>query len=724
MDFRRYQSKDRHKRLQQAFIYGFPDNVNKRNVNDKCMMYRTQPIHFLLECAEPKLKDLEYLCSLGSDLHNRGGLVRSSPLKMLVLRHTHLRKDLIYCLFDHCFAKNSLSFGLVLFHLEEIFFQIKNQQRFKLLFDFLKIVLVYLFERKGKINQKEITNEKNLNLKKVKQEKEKEKEKEQEKEKEKEKEKEEEKEEEEKKKEEKKLTTINFILDCLKNKEDLTKCKELINNNKIDLQYQEKNTRCNLIHALILSDRADNLALKLEIIQQIIQHNQNNTKAILNQKINWINFTELHLISMLHNNVRKQGFPLQLTKLFLANGSDLNLVDDCQCSGNNSDLNSDIEKKSIFSKSQRRISESTSCGNPLYLHLQQKTINEEIVKYHLENESNVLLYEPKPNNRSEQSSFSESMFRKKSAFELLCSHECNSLEIFKMFFKAGVNLKDYQGSVDQRRIINLVCSRGNPTLEIIRFLIESGERIVSGKLETQTIYYIVFNHKCQEKYEIIKYFNEIGAGFKIDCSSKQNIVHFMCSRSNFPKFEQALFLILNIVKKYNWNLNSSDRVGYTPLHLMMEFYNSISVPFLKKIVNEHGGDLEAIEKDGCSPLHYYFKQKNFDPQIVDFCVGKIKNKKLLQTVLKDNLNIINFICRYQTPLIDKIKYIAKNYTVDFDLASEIRKETPLHLICRSSVLCKEIIVFLIENGCDINRINIENKTPLNFLFRKWVDLFE
>ncbi|KAJ3440156.1 ankyrin repeat-containing protein [Anaeramoeba flamelloides] len=686
---------ERHQENLRKFMSRFPNNVNSENINQKYHPLQPQAIHYLLESRDPQLKDLEYLISLGSDLNCYGGSEHLQPLGVLLGKHSSLRKDLVCCLFDHCPTKTILDDKYFDLHLE--FKKFKERGKFQKLVEFLKMILIYWFEKE---QEKEKEKEKVIEIGKEKEKNEKKKEKQKEKEKEKEIEIEKENEKNEKtnkkdseieneeKKTNRKLNTIIFILNCLHNKENITKLKELIENKEIILQYQDKKTNLNLLHALILSDKCDNLESKLEISKEIA--NQMKKSKTLYQQINWVNYCGLQLLAL---QPTKPKFTAELTRHLIKNGSNANIGDNY----------------------------STT---PFYLHLQQEPVSGELIKIYLQNEC-------KPVTRKDNPNFTIVKKPKKTLFQLFCSRECNDIEIYKLFLKSGADVKmglknDYQYS-----ILNLICERKNPTLEIVKLLHESGAPIIelNTMLKKNTYYTtltkLLYNSKCKEKYQILKYLINAGANISSrDGFFGHSILHYLCRLCNFPKFDKSLFFVLNKCKKHNLNLNSEDMHFLTPLHLLMKNYKNITLPFLKSLINDFDGDLNIKDRSGMPPVAMYIiENKYFNPKICNFCFENIGNQQYLHQTRDNNCNIVHSISESEYPSVEKLKYLFEFHNVDLNVLSKPKKHSPLHLICKNYKCTVEIIKFFIENGANINQLSNDNKTPLLYLLQASMYLF-
>ncbi|KAJ6243795.1 ankyrin repeat [Anaeramoeba flamelloides] len=628
----------RHTRNRMEFMSDFPDNVNSENVNKQYSPFSSQAIHYFLESGNPQLKDLEYLISLGSDLNCSGGVGHQPPICILSQSRLPLRKDLIFCLLDHCPSKTILDEEI--FKFESLFYRLKERDKFEHLIQFLKIILIYWFEKEQE-KEKENQNEK--------------------------------KKEKEKKR---KYKTIAIILDCLKNKENITEFKKSVENNEINLQYQDKKTNFNLLHALILSTNYDNLEAKLEIIKEIVDHKN---KQKLNQKIAWVDYSELHLLSMLPV---QPNFTVELTGHLIKSGSNINILDNYYLT-------------------------------PCYLHLQHININVDLLKFYLQNGSDIELKKKKPK-------FVRINRKTKPLFELFCASDCNDIEIYKLFLELGADVTTNFGTSARDVLINLVCKSKNPTLESIKLLHKSGAPIIGSgskrkiKYYDTTIWNLLYNSECNEKYKILKYLINAGADLRLpDNYYKSNILHFLCKNCDFPKFEKCLFFLLNKTQKMNFNLNSLNYESATPLHHIMEHYTNLSLPFLKKLIHNFDGDLTLMNKYNLSPLaKYVIFTNNFNPQICNYCLNQIGNDKSLHCIDSNNKNMISTICDSVHPSIEKLKYLFENHKLNLNLVSSYLKETNLHTICRNPDCTIELINFFLKNGFDINQLNLYNQTPL------------
>ncbi|KAJ3436160.1 ankyrin repeat-containing protein [Anaeramoeba flamelloides] len=651
----------KHESKRKKFMNLFPKNVNSGNINQMHDPFKTQAIHFLLESKYPQLKDLEYLISLGSSIQHEGGSNKYQPLGILIEKPVPLRKDLIFCLFDHSPTQTILDSQF--FKIRLGFYNLKIKQLFKQFVEFLKIILIYWFEK----------------------------EKEKQKEEKKENEKEEEKNQKKKKKKQlykKKYKTIDFILDCLNNKEDLTQFKESIQNQEIDLCFKDEKTNLNLVHTLLLSNRFDNFEQKLEILQRIIDHNKNNNRnknqKILNEKINWIKFSELHLVSLLPTKGAISEFSPRLTKLFINSGSNINTEDDYGVS-------------------------------PLYLHLEQATINENLIKYYLLSGSKIK-FEPKNKTTTQN--------QRTTAFQLFCQHPCNSIEIFKLFLQKKPKLNFVLRP--RENALNLICGRANATLEILQLLKKEGAYFTTQekRIFDDTLYIILGNEKCpKQKFEIIKYLINIGCDLSIENYYQGNALHFLCKKCNFPEFEECLIFFMKQLNISNISITNS--FCDTPLHFLLKCYKSLSIPFLKTLFNEYHANFNLQNEQAKSPLYLYFANPNFNPKIMQFLIHKSKNAiKYLQNMQDKNTYLVHYICYSSNhPTVQKLEFLQNKCNMQLDLVSEYIADTALHTICGNRNIDKylSIIKFLIKNGFEINQLNINNQTPLFVLVESIAD---
>ncbi|KAJ3442266.1 ankyrin repeat-containing protein [Anaeramoeba flamelloides] len=664
--------------------------LTKKNINKCYGRDNLTTTQILLKSRNPRLKDLKKIFLLGSKDLSQKHSFRQKPLNILVLGNTPLRKDLVYCLFDNCPTKIVLD--SLFFQFIDLFMLLQKECYFENLIDFLKLTLVYWFEKKKEKRLMKISKEIKKENTQVK-------------------EKETENKQEKKKQKQRKHNSISLILDCLNNKEDLITIKELMKKNEISLHYHDKKTRLNLLHALILSNKCDNLELKMEIIKEIVD--QNKSKKILNQKINWVNYSELHLLSMC---LVTPDFAVELAKLLLKSGSNICIVD-----------NNNI--------------------TPFYLHLQQEKINENLIRLYLEcvddiNKLNLKEFTSNNNNINNNNyNLSLRCEQNKTLFQLFCQHECNSIELYKLFIQKGVKAKIIENSNPTHSLLNIVCRRANPTLEIIKLLREHGANIIDSNLSPKpsfrqtTLVILIMNEKCGEKYQIIKYFLKNGVDLSIKTKdSKYNILHYLCISSNFPKFEQCLELLLNKTKDLtnDININSANISSKTPLNFLMKYYTKISVPFLEMLINDFGCDLinNYSQKYGFKyyPLMSYFFRNDFNPKIADFFISQFGNHDFLSQISTLNTNMFHVLSKtvYINP--DKFIYLYQRCNVKLDLKSKKTNETALHIVCRNTSCSTAIIGFFIQNGLNINQLNRFKKTPLNifiaFIINKFIEFVE
>jgi ankyrin repeat protein len=211
------------------------------------------------------------------------------------------------------------------------------------------------------------------------------------------------------------------------------------------------------------------------------------------------------------------------------------------------------------------------------------------------------------------------------------------------------------------------------------------------------------------------------------------------------------------------NCNINDNYHRTLLHMACMNINKLSLEIFKHLIETHGGDVNAQNKDKYTPLHdalccfnpsdggdinvltYLFSQEGFDVNIKgrdgytllhDACdninILPIEIFKLLIEKHGADVNARND--NKHTPLHNALAYFDPNDGGDINVLTYLLSEkianlnikgrcdhTLLHTACGNiNTLPLDVFKVLIEtHGCDINAPNDDNNTPLHCAFHRF-----
>ncbi|KAJ3424574.1 ankyrin repeat ph and sec7 domain containing protein secg-related [Anaeramoeba flamelloides] len=619
----------RKKNAAKSFLKKFPGNVNKTNVNDNIIDGK-QAINIICEQKTVTVKDIQYLITLGSDLDckdNSG----NTPIQTIMTKDLAQKREIIFCFF-----KNSSNFDQSRINFTSVFISMSKSENYEQINEFNRYYLIYWFGV-----QKEILMKKHKgsseNKKKTKKQ----------------------------QQQQKQINCVSFVLDCLNNEEDLIKFKKMLKQNEINLNFKDKKTNLNLLHALIFSNKCDNLESKLQTIKEIVNQN---TKAILNSKLSWSKYSELHLISL---KPALPQFTNELTAFLISKGSNINTTD-------------------------------LSNATPLFLHLKQANVCNEIVKsYLIHKELNVTI---------------KSRFSQLTQLQLFCKHNCNSLELFKLFLERGARLapKVYK----KKTVLHLVCSNANTSLQLIKFLVKKGSNInekTSNNLPA--LFFLCNNPVCKEKFEILSYLLKNGATTNF-CSSfrKLSPLHVLSCHPQVPQFLKCFDLLVKNGSSLNVECNRLN----TPFHYVMSSNRGLTKEIIRKML-KYGYSLNKANTFHQTPFTMYLTQPNLNPDIINYCLksggnihAKTASKANIVNTLTENYNLRSF----------DLKIVCK-YGAKVGLSPKHRPgNCPLHNVCKYVKDKIPNIKCLLDNGANINQLNLLKETPLLIITQELLKLLK
>ena len=262
--------------------------------------------------------------------------------------------------------------------------------------------------------------------------------------------------------------------------------------------------------------------------------------------------------------------------------------------------------------------------------------------------------------------------------------------------------------------LHLASSHG--ILEVARLLLERGATANVKNVHGQTPLHLVSQcaDLCHENSEVARLFLEIGMDVNVRDNCLGTPLHFACSHGNL---ETAQVLL-----DHGAEPNAQNADGQTPLHRVSQdsHIDEPDDPRVAQLMLERGANVNALDQDHETPLHLALYKSN---------------TKTVQVLLGDhdiNVNVENV--RGQTPLhlasllvftdqgskpdgpevVQLLLGLGANVNArDKDLAS------PLHLASsRASSLASHVALVLLDNGADVNAVNIHGQNSLHILLQE------
>ncbi|AAR07370.1 11L [Yaba monkey tumor virus] len=236
-------------------------------------------------------------------------------------------------------------------------------------------------------------------------------------------------------------------------------------------------------------------------------------------------------------------------------------------------------------------------------------------------------------------------------------------------------------------------------VEIVKLLLLKGVDVnATDRYGCSPLYYYIMTKK--ENYKIIKLLLDNGTDVNAVSSTRENLLHafteYGCRDTDVLK---------NIIKK-TYDINLKNKWGKTPLSFAMEKDNM----YVIKLLLQNGADPFTVSDNMDTLMHCFLNNRNLFQKVkLLLDIGLNPNSKNV-----DGDSPLHKICSVNPNLETVSLLVSKGADVN---TINNDGNTPLHVYMYEypDKFCKNIFIFLLDSGADININNKYSKQPFNIL---------
>jgi ankyrin len=249
-----------------------------------------------------------------------------------------------------------------------------------------------------------------------------------------------------------------------------------------------------------------------------------------------------------------------------------------------------------------------------------------------------------------------------------------------------------ESTMNKRNILNLA-----------QQLLKNGAEINRRGEDNESPLYLAIRGN---RFELAKTLLERGADTNTENSNGQTLLHIL-SESRY--YEGGILNLALLLLKHGAEVNRRDKGNETPLLRAIRWDRFM----LAKTLLKHGADSNAENNGGMTPFHMLSESSIKDERhIVDLALLLLRSGAEVNRRDNDNESPLHLAIRWDRFMLAKILL---GHGADAN-AENNEGMTPLHILSESDIKDEgnilNIVLVLLENGAEVNRLNRANETPL------------